>query len=105
MNEDFDHKKAIEVINSKLDSSDKFAVLLERTLKESKIADKAIQSIVLSSLRDDKGCRTEVEKIIAELNNKEAGQFWKNTVRLTAFGMWSIILIVVTTILNHFFGK
>ncbi len=103
MNDNFDSKQAIDGINNTLNSSDKFAVLLERTLDESKIADKAIKKIVIDLLKDDKSCRQEIQKIIKECDRDEYKIFWKNTGRSIGMGVWTLIVIFVTAIISKIF--
>ena len=103
MNDNFDSKHAIDGINNTLNSSDKFGNLIEKTLRESKIADKAIKKIVIDLLKDDKSCRQEIQKIIKECDRDEYKIFLKNTGHSIGTGVWTLIVIFVTAIVTKFF--
>ena len=103
MNDNFDSKQAIDGINNTLNSSDKFGNLIEKTLRESKIADKAIKKIIVDLLKDDKSCRKEIQQIIKEYDRDEYKIFLKNTGRIIGIGVWTIIVIFVTAIVTKIF--
>jgi|GEM_PF-5071661 len=103
MNDNFDSKQAIDGINNTLNSSDKFGKLIEKTLRESKIADKTIKKIIVDLLKDDKNCRKEIQQIIKEYDRDEYKIFLKNTGRIIGIGVWTIIVIFVTAIVTKIF--
>ncbi len=103
MSDEFDPKRAIEGINNTLNSSDRFAQLLERTLRESKIADKSIRKIIIELLKEDKNCRTEVEKILREYDKQENIRLWRSAIGKVMFAGWSILLLVVPVVVQHYF--
>lgn len=59
--EDFDTQKAITVVSDTINQPDKMGDLIKITLEKSKVAEQAIQSVVIALLSSNESVRGEVE--------------------------------------------
>lgn len=101
-NEEFNPEEEVKKVRATLDSPDKFAQILKQTLEKSKDADKAIKKIIIELLKEDKGCKKEIESIVNEFDRKEYNKFWKNTGSKIFFGIWTFLIIFATAVVNKF---
>jgi hypothetical protein len=100
MSDEFDPQVEIKKLTDKLEQTDKIAEMIIKAMAKSKDVDKAIKKIIIDLLKDDKNCRKEIEDIVKTFDRKEYKQFWKNTAGKIASGVWTLIVIIVTTIAN-----
>ena len=100
MSDEFDPQVEIKKLTDKLEQTDKIAEMIIKAMAKSKDVDKAIKKIIIDLLKDDKNCRKEIEDIVKTFDRKEYKQFWKNTAGIIASCVWTLIVIIVTTIAN-----
>ena len=100
MNDEFNSQIEIKKLSDKLEQTDKISEMIIKAMSKSKDVDKTMKKIIIDLLKDDKNCRKEIEDIVKTFDRKEYKQFWKNTAGNIAFGIWTFIVIIATSLAN-----
>ncbi len=99
--DDYEPRQAIQTLSDNLTQPDKFAEIFCNAAKSQKKIDGLLKDSIRDLLKNDTLTRDEIKSLINETNKAN----WKTILKGLWFAIWSIILIIITTLANRFLSK
>ncbi len=101
-NNDFDPRSSIEKLDSILSSREKMGEIIKKVIDKEADVKTAIRKEIVDLIKENKNCREEISNIIKSIDRDFITQQRKAFGSWVGIGIWSLILIVVTAIIQKY---
>jgi rubrerythrin len=94
--DDFNPKASFEKLQASIEQPDKFAKIFCDAAKTQKTIDDALKEVLRSLIKHDNDTRNSLKDILREVEKEELKSYLKKI----GFGGWTILVVIITAILQ-----